>query len=167
MALRKKTLHLFVGLPASGKTTFYEQNKALFFKDAIRLSLDDFRRLIGGHQFHKPFEPIVRMWMDVTGMYLLEMGHNLVIDATNIQLGLRLKWLNLAKEYGYGVRCWYFQVSPPVCLKRDEGRADEVGAKVIASMWERFVKPIKGEGYEAVVRVDADGRVKPPKARKE
>lgn len=166
---RVKTIHLFVGLPGSGKTTFYERNKALFFRGAVRLSLDDFRRLIGGHQFYPNFEPIVKMWVDVTGKYMLANGYDLVLDATHISAHLRRSWINIARMFGYVVRCWHFQTPKRRCIDRDHdriGTKNAVGLQIIENMASRFERPLKAEGFEAVIRVDERGRVKTPKARK-
>jgi predicted kinase len=155
-------INLFVGLPGSGKTTFYEKNKALFFRGAIRISLDDFRRLIGGHQFYPNFEPFVQMWVDVTAKYLMDKKIDLVIDATNISISRRGNWISVAKMFGYEVRCWHFTAKIDTCMARDAMRADAgtmVGGKVILDMDGRFDCPFRGEGYSDLIRVDANGRI--------
>jgi len=151
-----QTVHIFVGLPASGKTTFYNKHKEDLFVDTIRLSLDDFRWQCTTTHFSPGFEPFVKMWIDVTGEYLLDHGHSLIIDATNIYANLRSKWIQLACKYSAQVAIYFFTANEAKCLLRNKGREGEVPESVISFMASKF-EPVLNEGQDFDFVVNMSG----------
>jgi len=149
-------LILFVGLPGSGKTTFYESHRSHFPEKHIYLSLDRFRKLITGQDYVRNFEPFVKSWIDPTRLYLLDQGVDVVFDATNVSRHLRMSWIQLAKEFKYEVECYYFNVSWQTLLERDEHRAKSVGSEVLRRMSENFEEPTLFEGFDAIHEVKED-----------
>lgn len=144
-----KRMILLCGLPASGKTTFYKNNPELF-KGVVRLSLDDFRRLMTGKDFHLPFEPVVHAWIDITGRYHLSQGQSILIDATAVRSNLRTKWVKLAKEYGFQTECYFMQTPDHVCLERDQQRERQVGEEIMRRMSEQFDEVTSLEGFDKI-----------------
>lgn len=152
------TLTLLVGLPASGKTTFCEKS---FNEEGspVRISLDDFRKLICGKDYFKPFEPTVHAWAQQTTRYLLSQGHDVVLDATSLTQGLRNIWVSLAREYlGVYTSCIYFDVPFEVCLKRNAERERKVPEDVIKRMSEQLQPPdLDFEDFDSVWFVTPNG----------
>lgn len=144
-----KRMILLCGLPASGKTTFYK-NQPDRFKGVVRLSLDDFRRLMTSKDFHLPFEPVVQSWIDMTGRYHLSQGQSILIDATAVRSSLRTKWVKLAKEYGFQTECYFIDTPYFTCIERDQKRDRHVGEEVIKRMNEQFDKITWAEGWDKI-----------------
>jgi len=141
------TLTIFCGLPGSGKTTAYHKNSDTIFGGNIRLSLDEFRLLMTGKDFHAPFEPEVHMWSERTTRYLLSQGHDVVVDATFLKKSLRAKWIELAKECKADISCAWMNVPASVCFLRNEKRDKKVPEEVMEKMTEDFEPPSQDEGF--------------------
>ena len=148
---------MLVGLPASGKTTLIERYPDLF-KGYFRVSLDDIRKLICGQDYFRPFEPVVKMWVDITIRYMLDHGYDVLIDATSVSRSVRKANLELAKEFEYETTAFVLSTPYNACLDRDSKREKKVGEEVIRRMSEDFEEPTKEEGFDWVVKVP-DGEI--------
>lgn len=144
-----KRMILLCGLPASGKTKFHKDNPELF-KGVVRLSLDDFRRLMTGKDFHLPFEPVVHAWIDMTGRYHLSQGQSILIDATAVRSNLRTKWVKLAKEYDFRTEIYFINTPYFTCIERDQKRDRHVGEEIIKRMSEQFDEITPEEGWDKI-----------------
>ena len=98
----QKEIILFIGLPSSGKTSFYE--KYLKPKGYERISL-------------KSFESIEEC-IDYCRRSL-EM-HSIVIDDTNHLKETRIDYLLLAKELHIPIHCYFFSTSLQICSHLEE-----------------------------------------------
>ena len=83
---RAKQAVIFIGIQASGKTTFFKQ--MLADKGYVHISLDVL------HTRNKE---------DQLLMECLENGRSFVVDNTNPEISVREKYIKKAKEYGYQV----------------------------------------------------------------
>ena len=145
-----KRMILLCGLPASGKTHFWRRRQETTFKGVVRLSLDDFRRLITGQDFYLPFEPFVQSWIDVTGRFFLSQGQSILIDATAMRSSLRTKWVRLAKEYDYQTECYFIDTPYFTCIERNQQRERKVEEEVIKRMSENFDEVTPEEGWNKI-----------------
>jgi len=149
--MAEQTIHVLVGLPGSGKTTFYGACKA--FQGAVRISLDDLRQQCTGQDFVPGFEPWVKAWVDVTVPYLLAHGQSVVLDATNISRAIREKSVRDAKAAGVHAVCWLIDVPNIEAWRRNAERERFVGEDVFEGMAERFERPSAEEGFDSMYRV--------------
>ena len=95
---------IFTGIPASGKSTFYEQN---FAATHTHISLDI---LHTRNQENKMLEET------------LASGKSCVIDNTNVSVAERAKYIETGKRYGYKVIGYYFRSSIDECRIRNDRR---------------------------------------------
>ena len=136
-----RMLLLLRGLPASGKSTFIEQNNLQDYT----ISSDMFRTLLGSNELE--VDGKFRISMSVSQarwsvLYeVLEKRFSIVaftvLDATNIKGADIQKAYKLARSYRYRVYCVDFtDVSAEECIKRDANRPEhkQVGRKVIERM---------------------------------
>ena len=134
---------LLRGLPASGKSTFIEENNLQDYT----VSSDLFRTLLGSNELN--IEGQFRINMSVSNTRwkfvfdVLEQrfmnGCFTVLDATNIKAADMQKVYKLAKEYRYRVYCVDFTDVPfEECVRRDANRPEhkQVGRKVLERMYQ-------------------------------
>ncbi len=132
-----KDMIIFIGLPASGKTTFYQQN---FAEKHVHISLDIL------HTRNREDD----MLEDT-----LISEKSCVIDNTNVTAAERAKYIEAGKKYGYKVIGYYFRSSIDECRIRNEQRrgkkqVPEVALRDKAAHLER---PSKQEGFDELYYV--------------
>lgn len=134
-------LEFFIGLPASGKTTYFN-NHYKSNPDIVRVSRDDLRNMRGQYWLPKD-EDLISDWEIVTAGIALMNGKNVVIDATNLNPERRASFLHKVDRFitssgnqvAISVRHRNFDVSVDECIKRDAQRSEgKVGRKVIVHM---------------------------------
>lgn len=127
----EKQAIIFMGIQASGKTTFYEQ--MLADKGYIHISLDILH---------------TRKKEDLLLVDCLENGRSLVVDNTNPEVSVREKYITKAKEYGYQVIGIFFQSRVKDCMRRNEQRGLKVPQKAIACTSNNLQLPSLEEGFD-------------------
>lgn len=125
-------LVLFVGLQASGKSSFFIER---FFRTHVYLSLDVLKTR---HRERRLFETC------------LETRAPIVVDNTNPARKDRQRYVGPAKAAGYSVSLYFFQSRLSDCLARNEGRPE--GQRVPRAALLRTSKllelPSAGEGFD-------------------
>jgi predicted kinase len=128
---------MFVGIPASGKSTFYKER---FFHSHMRVSLDLFNTRNKENNF--------------LGL-AFSLQQRIVIDNTNVSKVDRARYIEQAKANRYTVIGYYFESNLADCLERNERRPgkeriDRVG--VIAKL-KNLELPMLCEGFDELYTV--------------
>jgi len=133
---------IMVGLPKSGKTTRareqYQQH------GYARICPDDLRMALYGQRFIATMERFVWAIAETMCRALLSGGHNVVIDATNLTLEGRKRWLLLAHECKTQVTIEIMDTPLDQCLARnaqEKNPEDRVPPSVITEMITQFEQP--------------------------
>ena len=134
-------LVVFVGLQASGKSTFFRERFAATHehvsKDLLRNNKNPNRRQA----------QLIRA--------ALEAGHSVVVDNTNPTIEDRRPLIELGREHGARVVGYYFDARVRECLRRNagrEGRARVPDVAIFAAA-RRLVPPSYSEGFDGLFRV--------------
>ena len=122
---------IFIGIQASGKTTFYEQ--MLADKGYTHISLDVLH---------------TRNREDLLLAECLDNGRSFVVDNTDPEISVREKYIKKAKEYGYHVIGIFFQSKVRDCMRRNEQRGLKVPQKAIACTSNNLQLPSLDEGFD-------------------
>ena len=127
---------IFIGIQASGKTTFYK--KEMYDGGYIHISLDIL------HTRNREAEKLEKC---------VRSNKSFVIDNTNPTKSDRTKYIQLAKQHGYHIIGLFFQSKVKDCIKRNEQRDGNIPSKAIAATSNKLEMPSKSEGFDELYSV--------------
>lgn len=130
-------LIIFIGVQASGKSTFYKHN---FYNTHLRLNLD---MLKTRHRENILFEAA------------LASNTKIVIDNTNPTKADRVRYIQRAKDAGFEIVAYYFETDLKSTLERNShriGKANipEVGVR---ATFNKLDVPSLDEGFNEIFKV--------------
>jgi predicted kinase len=128
---------IFIGIQASGKSTFYSQR---FSHTHIRINLD---MLKTRHREKRLVETC------------LEIGQPFVVDNTNPTPEERDRYIALAKRHKFSITGYYFESKIAESIQRNQNRQPEqqVPEKGIRGTYARLVLPTYAEGFNELYYV--------------
>lgn len=141
-------LSFFVGLQASGKTSFY---RARFAATHLHVSKDNFPN-------HR--RPSKRQEREIRAA--LNAGKSLVVDNTNPTVEDRQQIITLAQELGAEVIGYFFESDAKACFNRNAARPRAVSNVGLFATAKKLVPPTSVEGFDELYFVslsDADFNV--------
>jgi predicted kinase len=143
---------LAIGLPGSGKTTWFRR------RGVTPLSSDLLRNILFDDVEEQRYQGLVFSTLRslLRARLIARMPWNYV-DATNLSIHERRQWIKMAKSFGYEVQAVFFDVPLEVCLDRNRQRDRMVSEDVMRKMAEKLKPPAFEEGFAkiTVVRVKA------------
>jgi len=135
---------IFVGIQASGKSTFYRER---FFDTHLRINLDMLK---------------TRNREQILLRACIEAKQPFVIDNTNPSAEERARYVRPARSAGFRVLGYYFDVQIKEALTRNKERTDKdhIPEKGIFGTKKRLRVPDLEEGFDLLyrVRIDEEGR---------
>jgi predicted kinase len=145
---------LAIGLPGSGKTTWFRR------RGVTPLSSDLLRNILFDDVEEQRYQGLVFSTLRslLRARLIAKMPWNYV-DATNLSAHERRQWIKMAKSFGYEVQAVFFDVPLEVCLERNRSRDRSVSEDVMRKMGEKLKPPVFEEGFSkiTVVRVKSTG----------
>jgi predicted kinase len=122
--MRKPTLFVTVGLPATGKTS--AARRIEIERNALRLTKDEWVKALYGHENPPSASGVIEGRLIEIGLRALELGSNVVIDYGLWSRNERSALRQAAADRGASVEMHYFEVSPAEQRRRlDQRQADE------------------------------------------
>ncbi|MEO6815386.1 MAG: ATP-binding protein, partial [Edaphobacter sp.] len=143
---------LAIGLPGSGKTTWYKR------RGVTPLSSDLLRTLLFDDITEQRYQGLVFSTLRslLRARLIAKMPWNYV-DATNLSPHERKQWIKMAKSFGYEVQAVFFDVPLAVCMDRNSKRERVVTDEIMQKMAERLRPPTFKEGFEKITVVRVKG----------
>jgi predicted kinase len=146
----KGVVVLAVGLPGSGKSSWFKRHKI------TPLSSDVLRSMLFDDPAEQRFQDLV--FSNLRSMLkarLIARRPTNYVDATNLTPQERQNWTKLAKDFGYEVHAVFFDVPLEVCIERHQRRDRLVPEDVMRKMAAKLKPPTFDEGFAkiTVVRV--------------
>lgn len=143
--MNKPKLLVFMGLPASGKST---KAKELEAQGWIRTNKDTIRSEQFPNYKRKDEKKVIKERNRQIIEALLK-KKNVVVDDTNLNPVHKKELSKIAKEYDadFELDDSFLEVPIGVCIERDKKREDSVGEKVIREMYHQYIAP-KFDGNE-------------------
>ncbi|WP_151777424.1 ATP-binding protein [Acinetobacter brisouii] len=130
-------LIIFIGIQASGKSTFYQQ---YFYHTHLRINLG---MLKTRHREKLIFEAC------------LASKTKCVIDNTNVSAEDRARYIHQAKQAGFQIIAYYFQTSLEGALTRNLQRQGKalIPEKGVRATHQRLQAPQLSEGFDEIYQV--------------
>jgi predicted kinase len=149
-AVSKGSVILAIGLPGSGKSSWFKRHKV------TPLSSDMLRSLLFDDPTEQRFQDLI--FSNLRSMLkarLIARRPLNYVDATNLTPHERQSWIKLGHDYGYDVQAVFFDVPLEVCLERNKKRERVVAEDVMRRMSAKLKAPTFEEGFSkiTVVRV--------------
>jgi predicted kinase len=132
---------ILIGLPAAGKSTFYQQR---FLGTHVRINLDMLK---------------TRRREAVFVDRCLQTRQSFVVDNTNITVTDRARYIRPAKAAGFRVIGYYFSSGVKDCLARNAQRSDRqrVPPPALYRAIRRLEIPRMEEGFDELYEVQPNG----------
>ncbi len=149
----KGAVVLSIGLPGSGKSTWFKRHNIL------PLSSDMVRILLFDDVTEQRYQDLVFSTLRsmLRGRLLARRPWNYV-DATNLSPHERRSWVKLAHDFGYEAHAVFFDVPPEVCIERNRRRERNVPEDVMKRMAAKLRPPKFEEGFAKITVVRLKGK---------
>jgi predicted kinase len=143
---------LAIGLPGSGKTTWFKR------RGVTPLSSDMLRSILFDDITEQRYQGLVFSTLRslLRARLIAKMPWNYV-DATNLSAHERRQWIKMAKSFGYEAQAVFFDVPLEVCMERNSKRERTVSDDVMRKMAERLRPPSFKEGFSKITMVRVKG----------
>ena len=143
---------LAIGLPGSGKTTWFKR------RGVTPLSSDMLRSILFDDITEQRYQGLVFSTLRslLRARLIAKMPWNYV-DATNLSAHERRQWIKMAKSFGYEAQGVFFDVPLEVCMERNSRRERTVSDDVMRKMAERLRPPSFKEGFSKITMVRVKG----------
>ena len=143
---------LAIGLPGSGKTTWFKR------RGVTPLSSDMLRSILFDDITEQRYQGLVFSTLRslLRARLIAKMPWNYV-DATNLSAHERRQWIKMAKSFGYEAQAVFFDVPLEVCMERNSRRERTVSDDVMRKMAERLRPPSFKEGFTKITMVRVKG----------
>jgi len=143
---------LAIGLPGSGKTTWFKR------RGVTPLSSDMLRSILFDDITEQRYQGLVFSTLRslLRARLIAKMPWNYV-DATNLSAHERRQWIKMAKSFGYDAQAVFFDVPLEVCMERNSRRERTVSDDVMRKMAERLRPPSFKEGFSKITMVRVKG----------
>jgi len=139
---------LSIGLPGSGKSTWFKRHNIL------PLSSDMVRILLFDDVTEQRYQDLVFSTLrSMLRARLLAKRPWNYVDATNLSPHERRSWVKLAHDFGYEAHAVFFDVPAEVCMERNRRRDRNVPEEVMQRMANKLRPPKFEEGFAKITVV--------------
>ena len=131
---------IFIGIQGAGKSTFYKER---FFDTHVRINIDMLK---------------TRHREALLLQACIDGKTSFVIDNTNVTVEQRARYIPVAREAGFQVVGYFFDVEPRDAARRNAERNGKgrVPHKAVYGTHHRLEPPIFDEGFDALYRVTVE-----------
>lgn len=146
---------ILVGVPGSGKSTWFDKNKTATTAPVSTDNIIEFLGSLYGFTYNEIFSETIQFATKVMEKQLVwnaERGNDVVIDRTNMTAWSRRKFINILKPYGYEFECVVFSTPEPEEWKRrlDSRPGKTIPQEAIDRMVKGYDVPTEQEGFSKI-----------------
>ena len=152
-----KAVHMLIGIPGSGKSTYCKEILINKYKNAILVASDKVRD-------NNPNVKEIDIWPIIYKQCAdaLNSNKSLIFDATNITPSVRKLFFDKIDELGakhYEKIAYYFITDVNKCINRVEKRNQNPNERylpvnIISGYNDRIIAPSKKEGFKEIIVID-------------
>lgn len=151
------TVHMMVGIPGSGKTTFSKKlqskyNYPIISTDIVRMNHPNWNEIEVREEVHR-----------LSAEYLSK-GADIIYDATNVTPRVRKRFRDEVEKFftGFEVKAYYFQTDINTCIERVKRRnlLDNelfLPIEVITSYSLQIIEPTCEENISEIIIIKEEG----------
>jgi predicted kinase len=140
--MKKATVVLTKGLPASGKSTWAKERIAQGKGTIKRINRDTLRSMLDDGVFSESKEKYIRKAELALAKQFLEAGVTIIVDDCNLSPSAMSMWQDFARNMNVTPGIQDFTDVPlETCIERDRKRPNYVGEQVIRRMYRDFLQP--------------------------
>ena len=150
-------LHITIGMPASGKTT-WAKNWVKNHPETILVDSDAIRAELYGDEECQDNPAKVFRLMEKRAIEALLAGKDVVYCATNISYKNRKNILARVRAKGFETRAVVFATPIKECKRRNQARARVVPEFVFDRMQRQFMMPTHWEGFDFIDIIYTEGK---------
>ncbi|HXZ27993.1 MAG TPA: AAA family ATPase [Terriglobales bacterium] len=153
----KGVVVLAIGLPGSGKTTWFKR------RGVTPLSSDTLRTILFDSITEQRYQSLVFSTLRslLRARLIAKMPWNYV-DATNLSPRERRQWIHMAKDFGFETHAVFFDVPVEVCMERNRKRERVVPEDVMQRMAAKLKPPTFAEGFSKITVVRVKQKAEEP-----
>ena len=146
---------ILVGVPGSGKSTWFDKNKTATTAPISSDNTIEFLAGLYGFTYSDIFSETIQFATKVMEKQLVwnaERGNDVVIDRTNMTAWSRKKFIDILKPYGYEFECVVFPTPEPEEWKRrlDSRPGKTIPQEAIDRMVKGYDVPTEKEGFKKI-----------------
>ncbi len=149
----RQRLVLAVGLPGSGKSTYFSQ------RGIVPLSSDWLRLILADDITEQRFQPFIFVALRFLVRMRLKLDRPVTyVDATNLTPAERGRYIAIGRRHGCQMEAIFFDVPLEVCRERNRARQRRVPEQAMLALSARLQPPVLAEGFDQITIIYADGR---------
>lgn len=137
-------LHLMCGIPGSGKSTLARQIPGYL------VSTDSIRKFLWQDESVVKHDKLVFNLAESIVDYVLGRCWDAVLDATNLTVAKRTRFINLAVKHGARVMLHWVKCPLETAIERNFCRDRQVPVEIIKSLYKSFQMPTNDEGLNVI-----------------
>ena len=152
-------VHMLIGIPGSGKTTFYKNTLSKQYPDAVLICSDKVRN-------DNPTLKEEEIWPEIYRLCVQAINNDtdIIYDATNITPNVRNRFKAKLAELNvkpYEMIGYFFTTQTQICFERVKVRNTLPNERflpeeVVLSYGDKIIKPTLEEGFKEIIVVNND-----------
>jgi predicted kinase len=147
------TLHIVIGCPGSGKSTFCKKVLLPILDNSLYLSTDEIREEITGSAEDQSRNDDVFRVLYERMEWGLARDKNVIVDATNIRKSWREPLIKIGKKHNAKIYAYVIKKSLEECVKNNNKRDRKVPVDVIEDFFNNFEHPTRDEGIDVIFEI--------------